>query len=132
MSNWIKFRQVRILFLFSAFIIPPYTPIITLFLSYSRLFEQVEIHCVLSEDMQWHCPNAVFCCFFFFSPLNVAECSRIQGRLDQSITADIRREAACQNDIAYGSIWIVFTYFSCSYSVTSLLLLQNILFQLDL
>uniref|UniRef100_A0A8B9U8D4 Complement C5 n=1 Tax=Anas zonorhyncha TaxID=75864 RepID=A0A8B9U8D4_9AVES len=30
-----------------------------------------------------------------------AECSRIQGRLDQSITADIRREAACQNDIAY-------------------------------
>ncbi|KAI6076078.1 Complement C5 [Aix galericulata] len=30
-----------------------------------------------------------------------AECSRIQERLDQSITADTRREAACQNDIAY-------------------------------
>lgn len=46
----------------------------------------------------------LFFVVFFFSPLNVAECSRIQGRLDQSITADIRREAACQNDIAYGSI----------------------------
>ncbi|NXK43996.1 CO5 protein, partial [Chauna torquata] len=30
-----------------------------------------------------------------------AECSRVQERLDQSITADTRREAACQNDIAY-------------------------------
>nr|XP_047935174.1 complement C5-like [Anser cygnoides] len=33
-----------------------------------------------------------------------AECSRVQERLNQSITADTRREAACQNDIAYGSI----------------------------
>uniref|UniRef100_A0A8B9ID01 Complement C5 n=1 Tax=Anser brachyrhynchus TaxID=132585 RepID=A0A8B9ID01_9AVES len=39
---------------------------------------------------------------FFFSSLNVAECSRVQERLNQSITADTRREAACQNDIAYG------------------------------
>ncbi|NXK83722.1 CO5 protein, partial [Amazona guildingii] len=30
-----------------------------------------------------------------------AECSKVQGRLDQSITADTRREAACQKDIAY-------------------------------
>lgn len=39
---------------------------------------------------------------FFF--LNVAECSQVQERLDQSITADARREAACQSDIAYGNI----------------------------
>uniref|UniRef100_A0A8B9FJG8 Complement C5 n=1 Tax=Amazona collaria TaxID=241587 RepID=A0A8B9FJG8_9PSIT len=31
----------------------------------------------------------------------VSECSKVQGRLDQSITADTRREAACQKDIAY-------------------------------
>ncbi|NWW53317.1 CO5 protein, partial [Pedionomus torquatus] len=30
-----------------------------------------------------------------------AECSKVQERLDPSITADARREAACQNDIAY-------------------------------
>uniref|UniRef100_A0A8C0HNS8 Complement C5 n=1 Tax=Buteo japonicus TaxID=224669 RepID=A0A8C0HNS8_9AVES len=30
-----------------------------------------------------------------------AECSKVQERLDWSITADTRREAACQNDIAY-------------------------------
>ncbi|NXJ75425.1 CO5 protein, partial [Trogon melanurus] len=30
-----------------------------------------------------------------------AECSQVQERLDRSITADSRREAACQNDIAY-------------------------------
>eukprot|EP00076_Gallus_gallus_P031724 XP_024997262.1 complement C5 isoform X2 [Gallus gallus] len=30
-----------------------------------------------------------------------AECSKVQERLDQSITADTRREVACQNDIAY-------------------------------
>ncbi|NWS73130.1 CO5 protein, partial [Crotophaga sulcirostris] len=30
-----------------------------------------------------------------------AECSKVQKRLDESITADTRREAACQNDIAY-------------------------------
>ncbi|NXV12344.1 CO5 protein, partial [Cepphus grylle] len=30
-----------------------------------------------------------------------AECSKVQERLDGSITADTRREAACQNDIAY-------------------------------
>ncbi|NXG33401.1 CO5 protein, partial [Dromaius novaehollandiae] len=30
-----------------------------------------------------------------------AECSQVQQRLDRSITADKRREAACQNDIAY-------------------------------
>ncbi|XP_062446760.1 complement C5 isoform X2 [Rhea pennata] len=30
-----------------------------------------------------------------------AECSQVQERLDRSITADTRREAACQNDIAY-------------------------------
>ncbi|XP_010115949.1 PREDICTED: complement C5 [Chlamydotis macqueenii] len=30
-----------------------------------------------------------------------AECSKVQDRLDRSITADTRREAACQNDIAY-------------------------------
>ncbi|NXI41495.1 CO5 protein, partial [Galbula dea] len=30
-----------------------------------------------------------------------AECSKVQERLDQSITADTRRKAACQNDIAY-------------------------------
>ncbi|XP_021269757.1 complement C5 isoform X1 [Numida meleagris] len=30
-----------------------------------------------------------------------AECSRVQERLDRSITADTRREVACQNDIAY-------------------------------
>ncbi|XP_042734829.1 complement C5 [Lagopus leucura] len=30
-----------------------------------------------------------------------AECSKVQERLDQSITADTRREAACRNDIAY-------------------------------
>ncbi|KFP63066.1 Complement C5, partial [Cariama cristata] len=30
-----------------------------------------------------------------------AECSKVQERLDRSITADTRREAACQNDIAY-------------------------------
>uniref|UniRef100_A0A8C3CRP2 Complement C5 n=1 Tax=Cairina moschata TaxID=8855 RepID=A0A8C3CRP2_CAIMO len=35
-------------------------------------------------------------CVFF------SNCSRIQERLDRSITADTRREAACQNDIAYG------------------------------
>lgn len=36
--------------------------------------------------------------------LNVADCSKVQERLDQSITADTRREVACQNDIAYGNI----------------------------
>ncbi|XP_075572529.1 complement C5 isoform X1 [Pelecanus crispus] len=30
-----------------------------------------------------------------------AECSKVQKRLDQSITAHTRREAACKNDIAY-------------------------------
>ncbi|XP_072208870.1 complement C5 isoform X1 [Excalfactoria chinensis] len=30
-----------------------------------------------------------------------AECGKVQERLDQSITADTRREVACQNDIAY-------------------------------
>ncbi|NWJ04718.1 CO5 protein, partial [Crypturellus undulatus] len=30
-----------------------------------------------------------------------AECGRMQERLDESITADTRREAACQDDIAY-------------------------------
>ncbi|KFV90475.1 Complement C5, partial [Eurypyga helias] len=30
-----------------------------------------------------------------------AECSKVQERLDRSITADARREAACQSDIAY-------------------------------
>ncbi|NXA34849.1 CO5 protein, partial [Eudromia elegans] len=30
-----------------------------------------------------------------------AECSQMQERLDQSITADTRREAACRSDIAY-------------------------------
>ncbi|XP_008945836.1 PREDICTED: complement C5, partial [Merops nubicus] len=30
-----------------------------------------------------------------------AECSKVQERLDQSITAESRREAACQSDIAY-------------------------------
>ncbi|KFO99132.1 Complement C5, partial [Calypte anna] len=30
-----------------------------------------------------------------------AECSKMQERLDLSVTADTRREAACQNDIAY-------------------------------
>ncbi|XP_075295627.1 complement C5 isoform X3 [Opisthocomus hoazin] len=30
-----------------------------------------------------------------------AECSKVQERLDRSITADSRREAACKNDIAY-------------------------------
>uniref|UniRef100_A0A8C6JKX2 Uncharacterized protein n=1 Tax=Melopsittacus undulatus TaxID=13146 RepID=A0A8C6JKX2_MELUD len=30
-----------------------------------------------------------------------AECSKVQDRLDRSITADTRREAACQKDIAY-------------------------------
>ncbi|XP_010292753.1 PREDICTED: complement C5 [Phaethon lepturus] len=30
-----------------------------------------------------------------------AECSKVQERLDQSITADTRRAAACQDDIAY-------------------------------
>ncbi|KAM6399815.1 complement C5 [Rhynochetos jubatus] len=30
-----------------------------------------------------------------------AECSKVQERLDRSITADARREAACQRDIAY-------------------------------
>ncbi|KFP32463.1 Complement C5, partial [Colius striatus] len=30
-----------------------------------------------------------------------AECSKVQERLDRSVTADTRREAACQDDIAY-------------------------------
>ncbi|XP_065593324.1 complement C5 [Cyrtonyx montezumae] len=30
-----------------------------------------------------------------------AECGKVQERLDQSITADTRREVACRNDIAY-------------------------------
>ncbi|NXE19189.1 CO5 protein, partial [Ardeotis kori] len=30
-----------------------------------------------------------------------AECGKVQDRLDRSITADTRREVACQNDIAY-------------------------------
>ncbi|OPJ67640.1 complement C5 [Patagioenas fasciata monilis] len=30
-----------------------------------------------------------------------AECSKVQERLDRSLTADTRREAACQSDIAY-------------------------------
>uniref|UniRef100_A0A8C2TCZ3 Complement C5 n=1 Tax=Coturnix japonica TaxID=93934 RepID=A0A8C2TCZ3_COTJA len=30
-----------------------------------------------------------------------AECGKVQERLDRSITADTRREVACQNDIAY-------------------------------
>ncbi|NWQ80221.1 CO5 protein, partial [Columbina picui] len=30
-----------------------------------------------------------------------AECGKVQERLDQSLTADTRREAACQSDIAY-------------------------------
>uniref|UniRef100_A0A8B9FQ06 Complement C5 n=1 Tax=Amazona collaria TaxID=241587 RepID=A0A8B9FQ06_9PSIT len=45
------------------------------------------------------CGDIVLTLAFFF--LNVAECSKVQGRLDQSITADTRREAACQKDIAY-------------------------------
>lgn len=48
------------------------------------------------------CDDIVLTLAFLF--LNVAECSKVQERLDRSITADTRREAACQNDIAYGNI----------------------------
>lgn len=58
------------------------------------------------------CDDIVLTLAFLF--LNVAECSKVQERLDRSITADTRREAACQNDIAYGNIWIVITYFTGS------------------
>uniref|UniRef100_A0A8B9IWI5 Complement C5 n=1 Tax=Amazona collaria TaxID=241587 RepID=A0A8B9IWI5_9PSIT len=43
----------------------------------------------------------------------VSECSKVQGRLDQSITADTRREAACQKDIAYVEILSVIFFNSC-------------------
>lgn len=36
--------------------------------------------------------------------LNIAECSQMQKKLDLTITADRRREAACQQVIAYGKI----------------------------
>uniref|UniRef100_A0A669Q6V1 Complement C5 n=1 Tax=Phasianus colchicus TaxID=9054 RepID=A0A669Q6V1_PHACC len=41
-------------------------------------------------------------CFLALYTFFEAECSKVQERLDQSITADTRREVACQNDIAYG------------------------------
>ncbi|PKU37456.1 complement c5 [Limosa lapponica baueri] len=34
-----------------------------------------------------------------------AECSKVQERLDRSVTVDARREAACQNDIAYAIVF---------------------------
>uniref|UniRef100_A0A8C0BI67 Complement C5 n=1 Tax=Buteo japonicus TaxID=224669 RepID=A0A8C0BI67_9AVES len=54
--------------------------------------------CSMSSN-SWTCDDIVLTLAFFF--LNVAECSKVQERLDWSITADTRREAACQNDIAY-------------------------------
>lgn len=35
-------------------------------------------------------------------PQNIAECGHMQPRLDTSITLDARKEAACQQNIAYG------------------------------
>lgn len=50
-----------------------------------------------------------------FSPFfNVAECSEVQERLDRSLTAESRKRAACQSDIAYGNITVLITYFICS------------------
>uniref|UniRef100_A0A8C2Y9R9 Complement C5 n=1 Tax=Coturnix japonica TaxID=93934 RepID=A0A8C2Y9R9_COTJA len=40
-------------------------------------------------------------CFLALYSFFEAECGKVQERLDRSITADTRREVACQNDIAY-------------------------------
>lgn len=46
-------------------------------------------------DMCWHCLTSAF--------LLVAECGKVQERLGRSVTAESRREAACQGDTAYGN-----------------------------
>uniref|UniRef100_A0A672TFN6 Complement C5 n=1 Tax=Strigops habroptila TaxID=2489341 RepID=A0A672TFN6_STRHB len=52
------------------------------------------------------CDDIVLTLAFFF--LNVAECSKIQERLDRSITADTRREAACQHDVLLENLSVIF------------------------
>uniref|UniRef100_A0A8D2JFL7 Complement C5 n=1 Tax=Varanus komodoensis TaxID=61221 RepID=A0A8D2JFL7_VARKO len=50
---------------------------------------------------EYHTPgDPVFINSLLFSPFT-AECGRMQTRLDRLISSDSRKEAACQNDIAY-------------------------------